>query len=291
MLYTISNDHLRIVIHAKGAQLWSIQTLDGMEYLWQGDPRYWEDRALNLFPQIGLCTDGKYTLHGQEYPMDIHGFVKDTVLEVAEHTDTRIVFTMTDSPETRTYYPAAFRYSVVYELTGNRLAIRFQVENRDAQTIHFAVGGHPGFRVPLEEGLSYDGYRLQFTGADTVKRAMCTAGDCRMTGEIVEYPLDHGAIPLSHELFANRVLILTDMPKEITLCAHGGHRQVTVSYPQMHYLGIWKWLGTDAPYVCIEPWSGVSAQEGVVEEYSTDPRKIHLEAGATYTNDWSITIV
>lgn len=291
MLYTIANESLRITINDLGAQLWSIQTADGTEYLWQGDPRYWSDRALNLFPQIGLCTGGKYTLHGKEYSLDIHGFVKDTVLEVAEQTDTRIVFAMTDSPETKAHYPAAFRYSITYALDGNRLNVRFQVENRDTDTIHFDIGGHPGFRVPLEEGLSYDDYRLQFTGADKVKRAMCTAGDCCMTGEIVDYPLVDGAIPLSHELFAERVLVLTDMPHEVTLCAKGGRRQVTVSYPQMHYLGVWKWLATDAPYVCIEPWTGTSAQVGVVEEFSTDPKKIHLPAGETYTNDWSITIV
>lgn len=69
MLYTIANDSLRITINDLGAQLWSIQTADGTEYLWQGDPRYWSDRALNLFPQIGLCTNGKYTLHGREYSL------------------------------------------------------------------------------------------------------------------------------------------------------------------------------------------------------------------------------
>lgn len=290
MLYTIANDFLRISIHAKGAQLWSIQTLDGTEYLWQGDPRYWEDRAPNLFPQIGLCTDGKYTLNGKEYPMDIHGFVKDTVLQVAEHTDSRIVFTMTDSPETRKCYPAAFRYTITYELVKNCLNVHVAVDNLDRQTIHFAVGGHPGFLLPLEDGLSYGDYRLQFSGADTVKRVMCTAGDCRMTGEIVEYPLENGAIALSHELFAERVLILTDMPKEVTLCAAKGKKQVTVRYPQMSYLGIWKCLGTEAPYCCIEPWTGIAARVGVVEEYSDDPNKIHLPVGNQYTNDWSITI-
>lgn len=291
MLYTIVNDSLRVTINDLGAQLWSIQTADGTEYLWQGDPRYWSDRALNLFPQIGLCTGGKYTLHGKEYSLDIHGFVKETVLEVAEQTGTRIVFAMSDSQKTRACYPAAFRYSIAYELDGNCLKIRFQVENRDEDTIHFAVGGHPGFRVPLEAGLTYDDYRLQFTGVDTVKQAMCTEGDCCVTGEIADYPLVDGAIPLSHALFAKQVLILTDMPHEVTLCAKGGRRQVTVSYPQMHYLGIWKWLATDAPYVCIEPWTGIPAHVGTVEEYSTDPNKIHLPAGETYTNDWSITIV
>ena len=56
MLYTISNETLCVQISDLGAQLWSIRTADGAEYLWQGDPRYWPDRTLNLFPQVGLCT-------------------------------------------------------------------------------------------------------------------------------------------------------------------------------------------------------------------------------------------
>ena len=30
----------------KGAELHSMQSADGHEYLWQGDARYWEDRAV-----------------------------------------------------------------------------------------------------------------------------------------------------------------------------------------------------------------------------------------------------
>ena len=65
MIHTISNDRLTVQINEKGAELWSIRSADGTEYLWQGDPRYWPDRALNLFPQIGLCTDDQYTVNGK----------------------------------------------------------------------------------------------------------------------------------------------------------------------------------------------------------------------------------
>ena len=290
MLYTISNEALRVQINDLGAQLWSIQTTDGHEYLWQGDPKYWSDRALNLFPQVGLCTDNTYTIDGKPYHLDIHGFVKDTVLTVAEQEPHRIVFQMTDTEETRKQYPASFRYALAYTLVGNRLEMEISVENRGGDTMHFSVGGHPGFLVPMEEGKRYEDYRLQFPAGATARRVECIEGDCLLTGEITDFPLTDGAIPLSHELFARRVLILTDMPNEVTLCADGGKRQVTVRYPQMPYLGVWKWLGTDAPYVCIEPWTAPSARLGVVEEFSDDPRKIHLPGGEQYTNRWSITV-
>ena len=37
MLYTIKNEALKVVIDNHGAELHSIQTLDGTEYLWQGE--------------------------------------------------------------------------------------------------------------------------------------------------------------------------------------------------------------------------------------------------------------
>ena len=87
------------------------------------------------------------------------------------------------------------------------------------------------------------------------------------------------------------MLILTDMPKTVTLRAEKGHKQVTVTYPDMSYLGVWKCLGTQAPYVCIEPWTGVSARVGIVEDYGQQPDMIHLPAGKRYENNWSIQIM
>ena len=42
---TLRRGDLQVQINDLGAQLWSIQTADGAEYLWQGDPKYWPDRA------------------------------------------------------------------------------------------------------------------------------------------------------------------------------------------------------------------------------------------------------
>lgn len=48
MIYTLENDSLKVQVNSHGGELWSIQTKDGAEYLWQGDETYWKDRALNL---------------------------------------------------------------------------------------------------------------------------------------------------------------------------------------------------------------------------------------------------
>ena len=47
---------------------------------------------------------------------------------------------------------------------------------------------------------------------------------------------------------------------------------------------------TDAPYVCIEPWSSLPSRQDVVEELSGKSDLIHLAPGAEYENTWSIAI-
>ena len=50
MLHTIGNERMSVTVHETGAQLWSILSQDGTQFLWQGDARYWADRALTIFP-------------------------------------------------------------------------------------------------------------------------------------------------------------------------------------------------------------------------------------------------
>ena len=157
--------------------------------------------------------------------------------------------------------------------------------------MYFAVGGHPGFNLPLEANLAYDDYCLQFPLGSAAKQAEFTAGDCIMLGQITDYALVQGRIPLSHQPFAQQVLILTEIPRQVTLKSDKGFRQVTVSFPDIKYLGIWKYLGTQAPYVCIEPWTCVSARKGIVEAYESHPDMTCLAPAGIYENRWSIQIV
>jgi len=58
----------------------------------------------------------------------------------------------------------------------------------------------------------------------------------------------------------------------------------------MEYLGIWHRPFTEAPYVCIEPWTSLPARKDIVEDFSTQPTLLSLEAGKRYSNTYSIEI-
>ena len=81
------------------------------------------------------------------------------------------------------------------------------------------------------------------------------------------------------------------MAREVTLRSKVSGRGVCVSYPDMPYLGIWHWPKTDAPYVCIEPWSSLPSRQGVVEEFTCKSDLIQLPAGKEYATTWSITLI
>lgn len=291
-ILVISNKDLTVQINTFGAGLWSIrENNEGTEYLWQGDKRYWEDKAPNLFPYIARMTNRHYRLNGQEYEMDIHGFAKDSVFQVVKQEADSVTLRLQDCEETRAQYPYYFALEIDYQLKENQLAVSFRVENKDDKTMYFGIGGHPGFFVPLEEGLAFEDYYLEF-GKECQPERVSFSADCFVQGEPVPFPLEKNKIlPLHHDMFDDDAIILTGMDRQVTLKSDRGRKGVRVSLPDMPYLGFWHRPHTDAPYICIEPWSSLPSRKGIVEDLATQPGLIALEAGAFYRNCWSIEIL
>ena len=290
LLYTIKNEFLQVSAADHGEELQSIRTADGAEYLWQGDARYWADRALNIFPYIARLTNGSYYLDGQLYHMDIHGLSPYQTF-AAEAAGDRMTFVLDSSDATLARYPRAFRFTVAYRLEGRTLEVVFQVENRDRRTMYFAVGGHPGFNVPLEAGRSFTDYRIRFPEAAAPEQVGFTA-KCFLDGTSSPYPLDGSrAIPLRHDLFDNDAIVLQNAGHQAILePIDGAGRTVTVTYPGMEYLGLWHAVKTDAPYVCIEPWTSLPSTQDKIAVLEEQKDLLTLEPGGCYRNVWTIEI-
>ena len=277
---------LRFMDRREG-RIWHISALP---IKWQGDEKYWGDRALNLFPYIARLTEGKYTLDGQTYHMDIHGFVKTSVLVPEEQKADRITLKLTQNEETLAQYPFDFIYRIRYELDGNRLGIVFSVTNSNDRTMYFGIGGHPGFFVPLEKGLSFEDYYLQFDEEKTPVRVGISP-TCFVDGNDKEYPLaEGGRICLAHSLFDDDAIVLREMSKAVTIQSDKGTKAVRVEYPQMNYLGIWHMPHTDAPYVCIEPWSSLPDATFVGRELSQKAGVRRLAPGQSEELSYLTTI-
>lgn len=289
MDHKISNSRLQLMLSDRGAELKSIQK-DGQEYLWDGDPRYWDEQSPLLFPYVGRFTDGRYRLGGREYEMGIHGFARKCLFSVAERAEESIIFELRDSAETYRAYPYHFVLRVSYRLWYDTVMVAYHVSNCSQETMYFGIGGHPGFRVPLEDGLGFSDYYLEFAGQSWPERVGHTPA-CFLSGRDESLPLeDDKILRLSHGMFDDDAIVLRDMADEVTLKSDKGTRQVKVSYPQMAYLGIWHAPGMEAPYVCIEPWTSLPSRQDIVEEFKYKSDLIRLAAGEQYVNTWSITV-
>ncbi|MDO4633027.1 MAG: aldose 1-epimerase family protein [Eubacteriales bacterium] len=291
MFYTIKNDSLKVEINSLGAELHSIQTADGTEYLWQGDPAVWKGQAPNLFPYVARLTEGKYTYRGKEYSMKIHGFINVVELAVEKSAEDSITFRYESNEETLKQYPFAFVYHITYALEDHKLNVITEIDNPGEERSYFGMGGHPGFRVPLEEGLGFEDYFIEFSHPSNPWRVGFTE-DCHLNGKDESYPLDQDTrLWLHHDLFDHDAIVLRHIDHALTLRSEKGRRAVKVSYPDFPVIGFWHMPHKEAPYVCIEPWRSLPSRSNVVEDFEQQADLVALNPKETYRNAWTIEIV
>ena len=311
MIYTLRNSEMEVQVSSKGGELVSMKDADQTEYIWIGDATYWKRHAPQLFPCIGRLTNNQYRMDGALHEMGQHGFLRDYELTKVEseeqagaetvrdaagqagaeaETVTSLHLQLQSDTSTRQLYDRDWTVDIFYRLCGKTLSVKFQVRNRDVRTMRFGYGIHPGFNVPLNPALRFEDYRLDFHEVSTPKQMELTER-YTISGGMHDYALAEGRyLPLQHSLFDHDAIILKDMPHTVTLGSQKDEKKVTVTFPDMPYLGIWHAPETDAPFVCIEPWSSLPSTDGVIDEFETKPDFITVEPEETYTNSWSISI-
>ena len=262
MIYTLKNEQLTLEIATLGAELRSVKNAEGTEFMWQGDSRYWGGTAPWLFPICGRLHGTGYTYQGVEYPMERHGFARRCEFAVREQSSTALTMVLTPNEKTRAVYPFDFLFEIAYRLDGNRVFVTLTVVNKGREIMPAAVGGHPGFSLPLGGVGSYDDCYLEFSTPCTPCKVIFSE-NLLDSGVRSPYPLEDGRrIPLSRELFANDAIFLCDMASAVTLRSKKSEHAVQVSYGDIPYLGIWS-AASGGDFVCIEPWCGMASLEGV----------------------------
>ena len=161
MNITIQNEFASVTCRTLGAELLSYKTAAGKEYMWQKDPAYWAKTSPVLFPYIGAVPE-TVTIHGVDYKIPRHGFVKDAEFEVAEKGDDYVILSTGTNDYTTSVYPYDFRFTVTFRLDQAKLVITYGVENKSDKEMPFLIGGHPAFFCPMEEGELFTDYMLRF---------------------------------------------------------------------------------------------------------------------------------
>jgi aldose 1-epimerase len=113
-----------------------------------------------LFPYPGRIRGKTLNWEGGAYPLEgddrhgnaIHGFVHTRPWRVLERMEHRVVGQFQpseDDPKLLNCWPADFRVTAAYELSGAMLTVTFAVENPDRVPLPCGLGLHPYFCVPL----------------------------------------------------------------------------------------------------------------------------------------------
>ena len=95
-------------------------------------------------------------------------------------------------------------------------------------------------------------------------------------------------LPLSHDMFDEDAIVLKGIPGEVTLKSSKGHRGVTLMAPDFPIFGFWHMPKTDAPYICLEPWSSLPSHQDVIEDLEKQVDLISLPAMGVYQTAWSL---
>lgn len=291
MIYTIENEKIKASVSTMGAELVSLILKEtGTEYLWQADPEYWTGHAYNLFPICGRLWDGKYTYMGATYEMNLHGFARKTEYALDSQNESSLTFCLTDSDITYAQYPFKFRLLLTYILDGASVKTVFHIENRDEKELIYAVGGHPGFNVPLADGETFGDYTVTFSEKCQPEQ-LCMSETCYYLGKTAPFALTEGkSFKLAHNLFDNDAIFLTGVAHEVTLRSDISGHFVKVTYPEMNYVGFWHKPKTEAPYVCIEPWMSIPADDGKVDDLETKRDMLRLSSDSTRDIEFTISI-
>lgn len=291
MDYSIKNDIVSITASEIGGELKTIKSSDGTDYLWTGSKEYWQGSAPNLFPFIGRLYEGKYLYNNESYPLAIHGFLRESKMTVNKTNDSELEFSLESNEDTYKMYPFNFDLVIRYTLCENAVKILYQVHNKDEKDMPFAIGGHPGFCVPLNKDLSFDDYYLEFSHKSTPKRTEPTS-TALLNGNYIDFPLEEDLIlRLNHSLFDNDAIVLKDIARSVLLKSDKDSRAVRVDYTDFQYLGIWHTNKTEAPFICIEPWTALQGYEGIIQEIDKNDDMIVLKHNEVYKNEWVITII
>lgn len=292
MDYIIKNNMLKVTISSKGAEIQSVKGVHtNHEYMWQADPEIWDRHAPILFPIVGRLKNDEYTYKGKTYHMGQHGFARDEEFEVESQTDESITFLLKDNEETRKIYPFKFEFRVNYNLMNNLLEENFSVVNKSDDEMIFGVGGHPGFNVPVGNGISKNDYYFSFHPSKPRVQIPLSKATGFLNWNERSLASTDSLIELSDDLFKNDALIyeLRGHDNKISLRTEESKFHVNVWTRDAPFVGIWSQYPKTADYVCIEPWWGIADRDDANGKLEDKYGMNHLKSGEEFNAGFSIT--
>jgi galactose mutarotase-like enzyme len=285
---SISSAEMAADIDPRGAQLSTLRAGDGSDLLWNGDPKVWAGRAPLLFPIVGVLAGGVYRLGSKTYPLSRHGFARDKIFTLRSASASAAEFRLHADASTYAVYPFQFELDVRYEMSAATLSLTTTIRNLGEADMPASFGYHPGFRWPLPFGQPRASHFIEFeTDEPAAVRRIDTAG--LLTPVRHPTPVANRRLQLTDALFQEDVLIFDQLKSRSVSYGSNQGPRLRIGLPDASYLGVWTKPG--APFICIEPWRGITDPEGFAGDLMQKPGVQVLKAGEACFAQMDITLL
>ena len=137
MEYFLKNNDAVATVSTAGGELMSY-SVNGKEYLWNGDEKYWAGHAPVLFPFVSALADNTVKISGTPCVFkDKHGFARKYEYTVEKINDREAVFLLVSDESTREQYPYDFELRIIHRMTSSGFTTTYSVTNVDNTDIIF----------------------------------------------------------------------------------------------------------------------------------------------------------
>jgi galactose mutarotase-like enzyme len=278
-MHAIASDTLKVCISGQGAELQHIICQhNGLEVLWSGLSNYWSRRAPVLFPVVGRLKNNQFRYNNTWYTLMQHGFARDLKFTL-EHLQThQAMFQLKSSSATRALYPFEFTFQIQYTLNQSILHTEYRVINTGDSDMLFSVGAHPAFNCPLIPNTKQEEYYINFY-KNSVTRSLLNEG--LLTSNKQALILNRQKLFLNSNLFIQDALVFENQQIQKLSIGYQNTDLITVFCEHWPYFGIWS--KPQAPFLCLEPWHGITDLQESTQNLQSKRGIIRLPAAQTFT--------
>ncbi len=255
--------YTQMLTSKKGGELISFK-VNGEEKIHQGENTldengkvYWKRHSPVLFPIVGKLKKNKTLIGGRTYELMQHGFARDMEFEPITKLDNFHSYVLKSNKYTLARYPYEFELYNTYRTEDNKLTTIYKVVNTGLINLPFGIGGHPAFKIDLDE-LRKGHYYLEFEEEEDKIHFLYLVDGLTGTDYARNRVLEKRFIPLDEHTFDDDALIMKGITShKISLVNYAMRKRIlTMDFTGFPYLAIWS--KPNAPFVCIEPWYSIA---------------------------------
>lgn len=282
-MITISNEFITAIFSEIGAELKSLKC-DGKEHIWYGDPAFWTGSSPVLFPICSGLKDDEFIYEGKTYTMQKHGFARRAKFDVETVDAASATFILSSDNCPQDNYPFKYEFRIIYTLIGKKLNVEYNIRNLTDGDMYFSVGAHEAYHCP--EGI--ENYQIVFEKPENLDAYQLDGP--LLSDNTKSYGQNTNTLQLDNSLFENDCLIFKNLnSRSVNLDNKTTGQKIKVDFNGFDYLLIWTVPG--APFVCIEPWCGVTDNVNTTKQLAQKEGIEKIEKGGSFYRIHSFEIL